>query len=179
MIWYVDSSETQIHTYEYDNNCNLIEENWYGIKNSDTANIYTLRYEYNEQNQLVRRSEFPDKTSDNLMYLTEHSYDLRGNQVKHLFLPDSSYITYEYDLNDGLIKRTMFNKNDQERWAHTYLRKYDSDNNLIEWTWLDEKGKQRMREATKFDELGNKVERTEFGAADEFKKNIYYKYDCK
>ena len=125
-----DSGSNYTTTYEYDNNDNLIRK--YTTDNNDYWNLE--EYTYNNKNYLVEEAYTSSYGSDSTY---KYTYDSNGNETKYEYYDnkygDYSTVVTTYNVNGKIIKEICTSSTTWENYICTYS--YDSNGNLIKSTF--------------------------------------------
>ncbi|RLD85062.1 MAG: hypothetical protein DRJ07_03860 [Bacteroidetes bacterium] len=159
----VNSNEAQTTTdFEYFNNGNLEKTSY---SHSDGTILSYSNYEYNSENQLELIVDYTANSNEISGYLNlrTHEFEYLANGLKsketinHPVIGTLEYISFDYNNEDDLIKKTFFN----------------SDNHLVNYVIYD------------YDEFGNILKGTTYSNTDEqtgetlhyYRNNMLFKSD--
>lgn len=134
----VNSNEAQASiNYEYFDNGNLKKTIF---SHNDEAILSYSDYEYNNENQLEKIIQYNANSNSTSGYLvlTVQKFEYLANGLKskeiinHPVIGTSDYITFEYNNEDELIKKSYYNSDNQLNNYYTF--KYDEFGNILKGT---------------------------------------------
>ncbi|MEZ5534812.1 MAG: ATP-binding protein [Thiolinea sp.] len=163
-----DSDGVNTQRNQFDNNGNLVKEEYFDRKNRPTEvhGFHSVHYHYNKYNNELERSFFdyhgdPAVNYEGGYHLQRNSYDEKGNKTVVAFF--GSY----FDLD-----RPVFN--DKEGFYHLKSMKFDALGNQIEEAFFGTEGepvihigKEYHLQRVKLDNQGNEIEVAFFGTEGE------------
>ena len=127
----------QTHTYEYDEEGNVMKDVTFGY---DTANAdssmgswhYSYEYQYDKAGNMVKEIQY---ITDDMYYLSEWEYDEKGRLLTEIrYFDDGITIhtkdEYEYDSNGKRIKKIRMEYGEAEKEITDFY--YDEQGKLIE-----------------------------------------------
>lgn len=169
-----DDGKSKKITFKYDGS-NLIEKVVYENKKLYSKTIY----QYNEDNRLINEAKFnedKERTSE-FTYL----YNEKGNQIekcRYRYGKRRQKYTYQYDLENNLLRRQLFNIKNQLEREHNYF--YDLNHNLeyiIEKNYSDFDYKLMDTKTSTFNDKELLLERATIGANHLFIRKTIYEYN--
>ncbi len=145
-VFDVRSNEAQtINNYEYFDNGKLKKTSY---SHPDGIVLAYSDYEYNNENQLGKITEFNSNTNltSGYLILTTHEFEYFANGSKsketicHPVIGTFEYITFEYDDEQNMIRKYFYNTDNQMVNYRTY--EYDDFGNILKETSYSNKDEQ-------------------------------------
>lgn len=134
-----DLSDTSIDyywVYEYDDNNNLIKEEYFGYSNNESRLVRTITYEYDNKNKLIKESLLSYVGT----FTNFYEYDNNNNLIKIIqtYPGDENegdeYLEYTYDEYNNLIQIIDYYENKLYRTTtYTYGKYNDFIDDMVEF----------------------------------------------